>query len=340
MHFLPQVFVVALCLGSAFLSRPALAQELQTARLDSVWVLPERSAAAQVLARNESRLAAEVSGRIERWSADVGDRVARGDVLARIDPTDYQLAMERARAQQQAAQARLELATTQLQRAKDLVNQGFFSQEALTQRETEVALYQAEVTAATSQWRTAQRQLEKTMLRAPFAGTVLQRQAQVGETVAVGTLLYVLAQSGPVDIQASVSPADVPGLRRASRIEFVPQMGGAPQAVDLLRITDTLQASSRTQTARLKPIGEADWPSGSTGTIRWQDPTPHIPATLMVRRQGSLGVFVQEGGVARFAPLPNAQEGRAAPTQLRPDTRIVVQGQAALNEGQPLRTQP
>lgn len=313
---------------------------VQTARLDSVWVQPERTAAAQVMPRNESRLAAEVSGRIERWSADVGANVKRGDALVTIDPTDYQLAVERARAQQQAAQARLELSRTQLKRAQDLVNQGFFSQEALTQRETEVALYQAELTSATSQLRTAQRQLDKTTLRAPFAGTVLQRQAQVGETVAVGGLLYVLAETGPVEIQASVAPADVAGLRRASRVEFVPQLGGVPQAVKLARLTATLQATSRSQTARFTPTGTADWPAGSTGTVRWQDPTPHIPATLVVRRGGSLGVFVQEGAVARFVPLPDAQEGRAVPTQLKPDTRIVVQGQAALTDGQTLPAQP
>ena len=326
----------ALLLGSGI----AHSATLQTARLDSVWVQPERSAAAQVMSRNESRLAAEVSGRIDRWSADVGANVKRGDVLVQIDPADYQLGLDRARAQQQAAQARLELARTQLKRAQDLVNQGFFSQEALTQRETEVALYQAELTSATSQVRTAQRQLDKTTLRAPFAGTVLQRQAQVGETVAVGGLLYVLAETGPVEIQASVAPADVAGLRRASRVEFVPQLGGLPQAVQLARITATLQTTSRSQTARFTPTGTVDWPAGSTGTVRWQDPTPHIPATLVVRRGGSLGVFVQEGTVARFVPLPDAQEGRAAPTQLKPDTRIVIQGQATLADGQTLPTQP
>lgn len=340
MRLTPQLFASALLASIVWFAAAAHAQTIQTARLDTVWVQPERTAAAQVLARNESRLAAEVGGRIERWLADVGDNVKRGDMLLRIDPTDYQLALDRARAQQQAAQARLDLARTQLARAQDLVNQGFFSQEALTQRETEVALHQAELSSATSQLRTAQRQLDKTTLRAPFAGTVLQRQAQVGETVAAGSLLYVLAETGPVEVQASISPADVAGLRRASRLEFVPQLGGVGQEVKLARITDTLQATSRTQTARLTPVGQVGWPSGSTGTVRWQDPTPHIPATLIVRRGGSLGVFVQQGNEARFVPLPDAQEGRAAPTQLSPDTRIVVQGQAALTHGQTLNTQP
>ena len=341
MRFTSSFFGSALWFGALLLgSGIAHSATLQTARLDSVWVQPERSAAAQVMPRNESRLAAEVSGRIDRWSSDVGANVKRGDVLVQIDQADYQLSLDRARAQQQAAQARLELARTQLKRAQDLVNQGFFSQEALRQRETEVALYQAELTSATSQLRSAQRQLDKTTLRAPFAGTVLQRQAQVGETVAVGGLLYVLAETGPVEIQASVAPADVAGLRRASRVEFVPQLGGLPQAVKLARITATLQASSRSQTARFTPTGTVDWPAGSTGTVRWQDPTPHIPATLVVRRGGSLGVFIQEGTVARFVPLPDAQEGRAAPTQLKPDTRIVIQGQATLADGQTLPTQP
>jgi RND family efflux transporter MFP subunit len=317
----------------------AHAATLQTARLDSVWVQPERTAAAQVMPRNESRLAAEVGGRVERWSADVGANVQRGQVLVQIDPTDYQLALERAQAQQKAAQARAELARTQLKRAQDLVKQGFFSQEALTQRETEVALHEAELTSATTQQRTAQRQLDKTTLRAPFAGTVLQRQAQVGETVSVGSLLLVLAEQGPVEIQAAIAPADVAGLRRASRVEFLPQGSTVAHAVKLARITATLQTASRSQTARLTPAAGFESPAGSAGTIRWQDPTPHIPATLVVRRGAALGVFVQAGTVARFVPLPEAQEGRAVPTQLKGDTQIVVQGQAALTDGQTLATQ-
>lgn len=309
---------------------------VQTARLDSVWEQPWRSAPAQVLARNESRLAAEVTGNLQRWHADVGAEVRQGDVLAQIDPQDLALALERAQAARDAAQARLALGEAQLQRARELVAQGFFSQEALAQRETEVALQRAELAQARAQWQTAHRQLDKATLRAPFAGTVVQRLAQQGEAVAPGTVLYVLSQSGATELQATVAPDDARGLSTATALQFEPQGGERTWPVKLLRLTRTVQPGTRTQTARLAFDGDGAPPAGSNGRLRWRDPVPHVPATLVVRRGAALGVFVQGNGQARFVPLPGAQEGRAAPVTLPADTQIVVQGQAALRDGQPL----
>lgn len=310
---------------------------IQAARLDAVWVYPARSAVAQVVPRNESRLAAEVSGPVLRWYADVGSTVRAGDTLAQIDPTDLDLALQRAQAARDAAQARLTLAQAQLQRARELVAQGFFSQEALAQRQTEVALLQAERDSAQAQWQTARRQRDKATVRAPFAGAVVQRLAQTGEMVAPGTVLFMLAQTGEPEISTQVTPDEVAGLRAARDMTFDPDGGSGPLPVRLLRVTPTLQGVSRTQTARLAfTAPTAGAPAGSSGVLRWNDPTPHVPPALVVRRGAQLGVFVKEQGRARYVPLPGAQEGRAAPVSLPAATHIVVQGQASLRDGQPL----
>ena len=329
----------------------AATTSVQTARLDSVWLQPERSAAATVLARNESRLSAEVGGRVLSWGADVGATVRRGDLLLQIDPTDHELALQRAQAGRDAAMSRLQLGLAQLQRARDLVAQGFFSKEALTQRETEVALQQADLASAEAQLRSARRQLERTRVLAPFAGTVVQRTAQVGETVAPGTPLFVLAESGAAEVQAHVPPAEVPGLRRAGAWQFQPQGSALTYPLRLLRVSATVQAANRTQAVRLgwaeaaapgaapataPGAAPGTAPPGSSGVLRWRDPQPHIPAALMVRRGDALGIFVRQGQQARFIGLPGAQEGRAVATQLPPDTLVVVRGQAALTDGQAL----
>ena len=312
------------------------APAVRTARLDAVWEYPWRSAPAQVVARNESRLASEVGGTLLRWTADVGASVKAGEVLAQIDPADLELALQRADAARAAAQARLNLGEAQLARARELVEQGFFSQEALAQRETEVALQMAELAQAQAQWQTAKRQRDKATLRAPFAGTVVQRLAQQGEAVAAGTVLYVLSQQGAAEISATVSTQEVASLRRAQERRFEPQGESTDWPLTLLRVTPTVQPGSRTQTARLTFQSQDPPPTGSSGVLRWRDPTPHVPATLLVRRGSGLGVFVQSGTRARFVALPRAEEGRAAPIELPADTAIVVQGQAALRDGQPL----
>ncbi len=312
----------------------AQALEIQTARLDSVWQFPQRTAPAQVLARNESRLSAEVSGTVLRWTADVGTQVRRGDILVQLDPTDHQLNLQRAEAGLTAAQARLKLGEVQRQRARELVAQGFFSQEALAQRETEVALQQADVSSAQSQVDAARRQLTRTTLRAPFNGTVVQRMVQLGETVSPGTPLLTLAETAATELQASVPPTELDGLQRSTMRRFEPQGSSNDLPVKLLRVTAAVQAGSRTQTVRLGFEGASMPPPGTSGLLLWQDPTPHVPASLVVKRGSALGVMVRDGGVARFVPLPDTQEGRAIAIRLPADTQIVVRGQAALNDGQ------
>jgi RND family efflux transporter MFP subunit len=317
------------------------------ARLDTVWIQPEREAPASVIARNESKLSAEVSGTLLRWTADVGAQVARGQVLAQIDPRDAELAVQRAQAALDASQARLKLAQAQLQRSRDLVAQGFFSQEALAQRETEVTLVQTELSTSRAQLATAQRQLAKTTLRAPFGGSVKERLAQTGESVAPGSVLYVLSESGAAELQAILSPADVPGLRAGSELRF--DAAGEQLPVRLLRVGSTLSAPARTQTARLAfaPAASSSTPpAGTSGTLRWRESRPHLPPALMVRRNGALGVFVQQGSgaqaTARFVAIPGAQEGRASalPAALGAETVVVVNGQAALQQGAAIDARP
>ncbi len=321
---------------------PGQVVRLETAELSTQWLYPERTAPAQVVARNESRLAAEVSGTLRRWTADVGSTVKRGAVLAQIDPTDYELALQRALAAQSAARARLQLAEAQLQRSRELVAQGFFSQEALAVRETEVALARADTDAADAQRSTAQRQLDKTTLRAPFDGSVVQRLAQAGEAVAPGSLLYVLAESGYAEVSAALPPQDAASLRQGRSARFEPQNSADRFPLNLLRVSPTLDAAARTQAVRLGfapapgAAGEPP-PPGTVGVVRWTESQPHIPAALVVRRRGTLGVFVEEAGLARFTPLPGAEEARAVATRLPGSTRVVVQGQATLQDGQPLR---
>jgi len=312
--------------------------------LNRAWIQPEREAPATVAARNESRLAAEVSGTVLRWTADVGASVARSEVLVQIDPRDAQLAVQRAQAALDASSARLRLAQAQLKRAKDLVTEGFFSQEAQAQRETDVALQQSEVNSHRAQLATEQRQLAKTTLRAPFAGSVKERLAQTGETVAPGTVLYVLVESGNTEVDATLSPGDVAGLRRAQSIRLETPAGS--HALRLLRIGTTVSAPGRTQTARLAFVAPDQAPAaGSSGTLRWQESQPHVPPALLVRRGAALGIFAQQGtgtsATARFVPVPGAQEGRATPVPagLAADTPVIVRGQSMLQNGQPIDAQ-
>lgn len=307
-----------------------------------LFVYPERDAPAQVVARNESRIAAETSGVVLDWSVDAGERVAKGQLIARLDPRDAELNLQRAQAALDAARARERLATSQLLRAQELVAKGFFSQEALTQRETETAVLRAEISAAQAQLDTARRQLEKTRILSPFDGVVRERMAQRGESVAPGTVLFLISERGANELSATINPADAPGLLAAKDLRLTAL--GQSYPVRVLRVGSAVSSSARTQSARLAFADPAQTPpAGLTGTLHWRDARPHLPASLIVRRQSTLGVFTPDtrvganDGIARFVPLPGAQEARAVLSSLPPGARVITAGQAGLKDGDRIR---
>lgn len=296
-------------------------------------VYPERDAPAQVVSLNESRLAAEISARIEALPVEIGQTLARGALVARLDCRDYELARDRAQATLEASRARARLAEQQLARAQELQKQNFFSREALAQRETELLVHRAEIAQNAAVLATALRTLDKCTVRAPFPAIVRARPAQVGELAAPGAPLAVLLDTSRVEVAAQVQPRDVESLLAATEIRFSGTGGAA--AVQLLRASPAIQRETRSVDVRLSVVGPP-LPVGADGRIVWTDMRPHVPARAIVRRNGKLGVFVAEDGTARFRELAGAQEGRPALAGLAAETPVVIEGQFALQDGQKL----
>lgn len=300
-----------------------------------VALYPERSAPAAVVGKHEARLSAEVAAPVLAMPVDVGQTVRKGEVVVRLDTRDAELALERAAAAVAQAEARYAQAKAQLERARALRERNFISAEALTLRETELAAAAADLRAAIAQRETARRALEKHTLRAPFDAVVRARSGQVGELAAPGAVLLTLVSHGELELAAQLQPRDAASLQRAVMPAPTFENAGQHHEVKLLRISPAINRESRSIEARFAFIGEPP-AVGSEGRLVWRDAQPHLPADLLVRRDGRLGVFVAEGGKARFHALPQAQEGRPALLDLPADTRIVTQGRHALQDGQPL----
>ncbi len=293
------------------------------------------SAAADVIARNDSTLAAEVAARVARIGADVGTRVEAARVLVELDPADYRLALEQARAQAAAARSRTELAQARLARARRLNADKYVSDDELAALEAEADGARAEARVREAARAVAERELAKTRIRAPFDGVVLERMAQVGAAVAPGTPLLRIVDLAVPEVETRLQSTEAVALERAGAA--VLEAGGREWALRLLRVADAVDATSRTRVARLAFIAEAPAP-GTSGTLRWtQDGGWRIPSDLLVRRAEAYGVFVVEDGTARYVPLPGAQPGRGAETTLPGRTRIVTEGHQALQDGQPVR---
>ena len=292
--------------------------------LREVAVYPERSAQAQVVSLNESKVAAELSARIVSLAVEPGQRIARGALIAKLDCRDFDLASERASAAKAASEARARLAELQYERTRKLAAEGFVSHEALDGRAAEQDAARADVAVNAASLKTARAAQTKCVVRAPFPAIVQERLAQEGEMAQAGAPLVSLLDTSRIEVRAEVQADDAAGLQTAGRIEFVGNAGRYP--LRLIRLSPAVQKGSRMVEARLRFIKTAAAP-GSSARVLWASPELHVPANLLARRQGRLGVFVATDRNARFHALPDAQEGRPAKaTGLRPDSRIVVRG--------------
>ena len=298
---------------------PAFAWEAKPLR--EVALYPERSAQAQVLSLNESRIASELVARIVSLAVEPGQRIARGALIAQLDCRDYDLAAERASAAKAASAARARLADLQYSRTQKLAAEGFVSKEALDSRAAELEVARADVAVNAAALNTARAAQGKCAVRAPFPAIVLERLAQEGEMAQSGTPLLSLLDTSSIEVQAD----DAVSLKSASRIDFVDSAGRYP--LRLVRLSPALTKNSRLAEARLRFTTAAAAAPGSSARVFWQSREMHVPAQLLARRQGRLGVFVATDKTARFHVLPGAQEGRPAKaTGLLPDSRIVVRG--------------
>ncbi len=301
--------------------------------LGEIALNPEITAQAQVTSRNISKISAEISARIESLPVEPGQRIARGKVVARLDCRDARIALQQSQAQLATSDARLKLSEQQLKRNEELASKNFISGDALDQRRTEVNVIRAERQLSLSQVQAAQRNVAKCVMTSPFDAVVESKLANVGELASPGTPLMTLWDMGGLEVSADVQQQDADSLARASSIMFESAEISFP--LRLKRISPAQDTSARTREARLTFAAELPHP-GASGRIKWRSTDRYLPAEYVLQRDGQHGLFIAEGGNARFIPLPHAQEGRPARVDLPPDTRVIRDGRFALKNGQPL----
>ncbi|MEO5376195.1 MAG: efflux RND transporter periplasmic adaptor subunit [Magnetococcus sp. DMHC-6] len=325
------LFIIFLGTLSVHAEEPVL---VSTQPISEIIRYPNASATALVVSLNDTLLSSEVSGTIEKISVQVGQRVQTGQELLQLDNWEYRLQRDQAKSALDRLQAQLELVRKQYNRSAQLRQEGHASAELLEQRQSELTALQAQLIEQESILKAAQTRLNKSLLKAPFTGIVSQRLAQIGSWAAPGLPLIHLVDTEELELIAQVGSSEAKRLTGKEVWHFYWE--GENYPLQLRIILPLEDPETKTRQARFLFSG-AKPPPGANGQLQWQTTRPYLPPSVLVQRDGVLGIFLAHSGQALFHPLPDAQEGRAVPLLELPTEEIILSGREGLSHGTPIR---
>lgn len=165
-----------------------------------------------------------VSGPVQSVSVDFNSQVRAGQELARLDPTPFQQRIVQAQAQLAQAQAQAAVANSDYQRYVLLQQRGFASEQLMSQQRAARDTARAAVSQAAAQVAAARTDLERSVIRSPIDGVVVDRQVNVGQPVASSlqaATLFVIAQDlSRLQANITVDEADIGDVREGQSVRF------------------------------------------------------------------------------------------------------------------------
>lgn len=325
---------------------------------------PVLTASGYIVARREAIVSSKIQGRLAELNVEEGSVVREGDVIARLENPDFVASVERARAQIRQADAQVSSADAQIRRAEaDLaearrqlgVAEKLSADKLLPEdsldaarskvRIAEAALGQTRADAeravatreqARADLAVAQAQLQNTVIRAPFAGTVVRKMAEVGESVApippgvnistASGAIVALADLATLEMEADVSEANVARLQEGQpaevTVEAFPDRKYKAVLRQVIPTADRTKATVLTKVTLLdkdkdlKPemsakvtfleTAAADAPAEAAPAKA----TVLVPQSAVVTREGRQTAFEIIDGIARVRPITTSGSRR------------------------------
>lgn len=259
---------------SAMKTEPAKVPEkpsgflVETAQVEPTSVTIQVSSQGTLQPKRQINLTSEITGRVLSMNPafTAGGMFQQGEVLVQLDPADYEVAVARAEASLASAQASLDLEQAKSEQAqKDWDSFGKPGKpSALLLNQPQLDGAKAALKAAQADWRKAQRDLEKTAIKAPFDGTVISKAVDLGQYVPMATPLGVIAGTDTGEVRLPLSNEEVNKLNLLSRslntnplaVEFENDSGDQV-ATGLIR---RLEAAKDSRTLMNYAVAEIDQP--------------------------------------------------------------------------------
>ena len=194
---------------------------------------------------NSAIVKARVPGELQGLTVREGDRVEAGQVIARVESTEYADRVRQAQQQADAAKAQVDIAQRQYDNNAALVNQGFISKTALDNSAASLATARANYRAAQAGTEVLRKSLADTVLKAPISGQISQRLAQPGERVSPEARIVEIVDLSRLELEAALSPADSVAVRVGQQALLNIEGVAQPVPATVARINPSAQAGSR-----------------------------------------------------------------------------------------------
>lgn len=295
---------------------------------------------------NSAFVKVRVPGELQGLTVREGEPVKAGQVIARIESTEFQARLRQAQDQADAARSQVDIAQRQFDNNKALVDQGFISKTALdtsaASLNTARATYQAALAAADI----ARKTLGDTVLVAPISGIVSQRLAQPGERAAVDARVIEIVDLSRVEMEAAVSAADATQVRIGQVAALRIEGHADPVKARVARINPSTQAGSRSVMIYLavEPtaiLRQGLFAEGTLGTerlralavpvsaVRTDKPMPYVQVVENER--------ITHKAVTSGARAQSNGEAVVAVTGIAENTVVVTGATGSLREGTSVR---
>ena len=297
---------------------------------------------------HQALMRARVAGEVIEMRVKEGETVVSGQVLARIDPMESRARLDVRQATLAANKATWENNERTRKNNEELLRKGFISQSAYDTTLANSTVAQAQVKAAEANVALARRTLDDTTIKAPFAGLIAERSAQVGDKASVDMKLLNLVDLSRMEVEAGVPASEIPRVAPGQEVNFkVEGFGEKLFKGKIARINPQSQAGSRSiivYVEVLNPDGALKGGMFAKGglTLTRRDAVTAVPISALREERGETVVYAIENN--RLARIPvktgarNEDEAWAEITasdnaRVKPGIRVVKSNLGILNSG-------
>ena len=297
-------------------------------------------------AANSAIIKARVPGELQGLTVREGDSVKAGQVIARVDATEYAARQQQAQDQADAAKTQIVIAQRQFDNNKALVDQGFISKTALDTSLATLNSAQATHRAALANVDVAKKAMLDTVLRSPLSGIVSQRLAQPGERIAVEARIIEVIDTSRMELEANISAADALSVKVGQTATLTIEGTTTSVISQVTRINPNTQAGSRNVLVYLRisnatNLRQGLFAQGSLGTANMSALT--VPLSAVRNDKPTPYLQVLEGNVVKHVSVELAQRGEVlndgrsetvvAVKGITENTQVLVGSLGALREG-------